>query len=184
LTDQPEDRFVAGRELFVEDTKQPLVVRSAKPVDDGPGWWLSFEGHADRSSVEPLRGRYLEAEIALDDLRASGAALWDEVVGLTVRDLDGHELGQVAEVYRAGESEVYAVRGGPAGDFDVPARREFVLEFDPPNGRLVVDAARLDLDPAPVERPSRQRRRPRWSRHGAGARPTADQPAADTDGGG
>lgn len=129
--------------------------------------------------MEPLRGRYLEAEIDLDDLRATGAALWDEVIGLTVRDLDDHELGQVAEVYRAGESEVYAVRGGPAGDFEVPARREFVVEFDPPNGRLVVDAARLDVEPAPVERLPRERRRPRWSRHGAGTRTSADQPAAD-----
>ena len=124
--------------------------------------------------MEPLRGRYLEAEIDLGALRESGAALWDEVIGLTVRDLDGRELGQVAEVYRAGESEVYAVRGGPLGDFDVPARRDFVREFDPPNGRLVVDAARLDLDAAPVPRPPRERRRPRWSRHGAGARPAAD----------
>ena len=107
-------------------------------------------------------------------MRESGAALWDEVVGLTVRDLDGHELGQVAEVYRAGESEVYAVRGGPVGDFDVPARRDFVREFDPPNGRLVIDAARLDLGPAPVPRTPRERRRPRWSRHGAGARPSVE----------
>ena len=174
MTDTPEARFVPGSELFVEGTKRPLVLRVARPVDDGPGWWLSFERHPDRSSVEALRGRYLEAEVALDALRASGAALWDEVIGLTVHDVDGRDLGQVAEVYRAGEAEVYAVRGGPLGDFDVPAVRDFVREFDPPNGRLVVDAALLDLEPPSEGRPPRERRRPGWSRHGAGARTTSE----------
>lgn len=154
------------------------MLRIAKPVDDGPGWWLAFERHPDRSSVEPLRGRYLEADVALDALRSSGAALWDEVIGLTVHDVDGRELGRVEEVYRAGEAEVYVVKGGPLGDFDVPSVHDFIREFDPPNGRLVVDSSLLDLGQAREPRPPRERRRPRWSRHGAGAR-TATEPGSD-----
>jgi ribosomal 30S subunit maturation factor RimM len=146
------------------------VLRSAKPVDDGPGWFLAFERHPDRSSVEALRGRYLEADVSVDALRASGAALWDEVVGLTVRDLAGRELGRVAEVYRAGEAEVYVVSGGPFGEFDLPAVRDFIRTFDPPGGQLVVDVEALDLAEPKAGRPNRARRRPRWSRHGAGAR--------------
>jgi hypothetical protein len=89
-----------------------------------------------------------------------------------VRDPDGNELGTVEEVYRAGEAEVYAVRGGPFGDFDVPAVHDFIKTFDPPNGQLVVDSVRLDLGAKPEPRPPRERRPRRWSRHGAGTRTT------------
>jgi ribosomal 30S subunit maturation factor RimM len=177
LSDQPEARFIAGHEVYVEGMTRPLVLRIAKPVEGGPGWWLAFEGRRDRASVETLRDRYLEAEVALDELRASGAALWDEVVGLTVHDVDGRELGRVDEVYRAGEAEVYVVRGGPLGDFDLPVVRDFIRTFDPPNGQLVIDASLLDLEPPREARRPGPRRRPRWSRHGAGSQ-AAPEPSS------
>jgi len=80
----------------------------------------------------------------------------------------------VAEVYRVGETEVYTVRDGPVGEFDVPAVRDIIKVFDPRAGRIVVDEAVLDLDAAPVEQAARPPRRRRWSRHGKG--PTGPDP--------
>jgi len=40
---------------------------------------------------------------------------------------------------------VFVVKGGPAGEFDVPAVREFVRILAPRRGEIVVDAAALDL---------------------------------------
>jgi 16S rRNA processing protein RimM len=168
LTDEPEARFGAGSLLYLEGSTAPLVVRDGRPVEDGPGWWLTLDGHPDRTSVEPLRNRYLEADVSLDAVRAAGAALWDEVVGSTVRDLRGRDLGRVVDVYRAGGAEVYTVRGGPLGEFDVPAVRDYVREFAPDRGELVVDVDALELD-EPEPRPRKPRRVPRWSRHGAGS---------------
>jgi hypothetical protein len=112
---------------------------------------------------------------------ADGAAYWHEVVGSTVKDSTGAVLGTVADVYRAGESEVYVVRGGPAGEFDVPAVRHVITTFAPERGELIVDEAVLDLSAAPVDAPapSRPRRRPRWSRHGkGGGAPKPEAPEA------
>src|SRR6185312_11010418 len=113
-------------------------------------------------------------EIAVDraaDL-AEGAAYWHEVVGSKVRDSTGAVLGTVADVYRAGEAEVYVVRGGPAGEFDLPAIRDVITTFAPERRELVVDEAVLDLEGRAVEAPPAAarppRRRPRWSRHGKG----------------
>ena len=92
---------------------------------------------------------------------------------MTARDLTGRELGRIAEVYRAGGAEVYVVRGGPLGDFDLPAVRDFIKTFDPPARELSVDVEALDLVPPPASRPPRIRRPPRWSRHGAGGRDAA-----------
>jgi 16S rRNA processing protein RimM len=182
LTDRPEDRFAPGSILHLEGDDRPLTLAWAKPVDGGPGWRLRFEEIPDRDAAERLRDAYLE--IAVDrstDLEA-GAAYWHEVIGARVLDAAGAELGRVADVYRAGESEVYVVRGGPPGEFDMPAVRDVITTFAPERGEIVVDASVLDLESRPVDapapRPGRERRRPRWSRHGKGgpAAPGASQP--------
>ena len=181
LTDHPEQRFALGNVLHVEGDDRPLTVAAAQPVEDGPGWRLSFEEVPDRQRAEPLREVYLEIEVdRATDLEA-GAVYWHEVVGATVRDSHGAVLGSVADVYRAGETEVYVVRGGPPGEFDVPAVRDIITTFAPERGEIVVDEAILDLGGAPVEaKPAvrKERRRPRWSRHGKGAKPASDAPGS------
>jgi 16S rRNA processing protein RimM len=182
LTDRPEIRFAPGQELHLEGDARPLTVASAEPVEDGPGWRLRFREVPDRAAAERLRERYLE--IAVDraaDLEA-GAAYWHDVIGASVRDSRGGELGLVADVYRAGETEVYVVRGGPVGEFDLPAVRSIITTFAPERREIVVDEAALNLGDAggdaPPDRPARAaRRRPRWSRHGKGGRgPQAADP--------
>lgn len=176
LTDHPERRFAAGSTLFVEGERKPLTVASASPVADGPGWWLTLRQVGSRSAAEGLRDRYLEAEVAPDEGLEPGQAYWHEVVGAEVVGAAGRSLGRVAEVYRVGEAEVYVVRDGPAGEFDLPAVRGIVTEFEPAKGRIVVDEAALNLEDAgasPESAPAAvERRHPRWSRHGKGSAET------------
>jgi 16S rRNA processing protein RimM len=177
LTDRPEDRFAAGNILHVEGDPQPLTITSAEPVEDGPGWRLRFREVPDRTRAEPLREAYLEIAVDRGADLVDGAAYWHEIVGAVVRDSQGRELGRVADVYRAGESEVYVVRGGLVGDFDLPAVRDVITTFAPERGELIVDEGVLDLAAPPVEAPAAAerapRRRPRWSRHGKGPREAA-----------
>ena len=188
LTDRPEARFAPGRVLHLEGDARPLTVAEAKPVEDGPGWRLRFREVPNRQASERLREAYLEIEVDREADLEQGSAYWHEVVGATVRDSTGAELGKVADVYRAGESEVYVVRGGPHGELDIPAVRTVITEFAPERGELVVDESVLDLAAPAVDAPAKTavpRRRPRWSRHGKGPRPApADNGAAATDEGG
>jgi len=181
LTDQPEARFVAGRVLHVEGDPRPLTVSAAQPVEDGPGWRVHFREIHDRAAAERLREAYLEIEVDRSADLADGAAYWHEVIGSKVKDSTGAVLGTVADVYRAGEAEVYVVRGGPAGEFDLPAVRTVITTFAPERGELVVDESVLDLAgpviDAPVAAKRTARRRPRWSRHGKGGGATAGGPA-------
>jgi 16S rRNA processing protein RimM len=185
LTDRPEARFAAGVVLYLEGDSRPLTVVSSQSVADGPGWWLRFREAPDRAAAERLREGYLEIEIDRSSDLAAGAAYWHEVIGSTVRDSTGAELGRVADVYRAGENEVYVVRGGPAGEFDVPAIHDVITTFAPERGELVVDEGVLDLAAPAIDAPAATarvaRRRPRWSKHGKGGRGGGD--AADASGG-
>jgi 16S rRNA processing protein RimM len=177
LTDHPEARFGAGNVLHLEGDDRPLTIMSGVPVEDGPGWRLRFREVPDRAAAEPLRDGYLEATVDRAADLPDGAAYWHDVIGSTVKDTSGVVLGTVSDVYRAGETEVYVVRGGAVGEFDVPAVRDVITTFAPERGELVVDAAVLDLDAPVIDRPvaaaggSPPRRRPRWSRHGKGPKP-------------
>jgi 16S rRNA processing protein RimM len=185
LTDRPEARFATGQVLHVEGDARPLTIEAAHPVEDGPGWRLVFEEAPNRQAAEWLRDAYLEVEVDREADLEAGAAYWHEVIGSTVRDSQGVELGKVADVYRAGETEVYVVRGGEVGEFDLPSVRDIITTFAPERGELVVDEDVLDLGGAVVEaspKTAKPRRRHRWSRHGKGPRPGSDgAPALTTE---
>jgi 16S rRNA processing protein RimM len=166
LTDRPEDRFVAGAVLYREGEDRPLTIASAEAVADGPGWRIRFREVTTRDAADALRGAYLESVVRPEEDLARGSYYWHEVIGCTVRGVDGMELGTVRDIYRIGETEVFTVEGGPFGAFDLPAVRAFVRIFAPRRGEIVVDAESLDLrvprsrTPDP-ERPKAPRRRTR-----------------------
>jgi 16S rRNA processing protein RimM len=181
LTDKPEQRYRSGSVLYREGSSEPLTIASAEPVADGPGWRLRFREVATREAADALRNAYLEAEVHPAGELARGEVYWHEVIGATVRDLDGTDLGVVQDVYRVGENEVYVVRGEPFGAFDVPSVRAFIRVFAPRRGEIVVDAEALDLR-APkgrlpeAERPKAPRRRSRRSATPIDPRPAAGEP--------
>jgi 16S rRNA processing protein RimM len=166
LTDRPEERFRPGAVLHREGSDTPLTIGSAEAVADGPGWRLRFAEVTTREAADALRGAYLETVVHPLGELARGEVYWHEVVGVTVRDLEGRDLGTVQDVYRVAENEVYVVRGEPYGSFDLPAVRAFIRVFAPRRGEIVVDADALDLQPPKTrrtdpDRPRAPRRRTR-----------------------
>ncbi|MCI0583104.1 MAG: ribosome maturation factor RimM [Chloroflexi bacterium] len=183
LTDRPEDRFAPGRTLYREGSTAALTIVASGPVEDGPGWRLHFREVTSRTAAERLREAWLETEVDRTADLEPGAAYWHEVVGSEVRGLNGSVLGTVADVYRVGEAEVVVVRGGPAGEFDVPIVKDIVRTFAPERREIVVDEAILDLGSLPVDaRPAAPpRKRPRWSRHGKGGSPGPSESPASSE---
>jgi len=145
LSDEPS-RFAVGSTLFVEGDDRPLTIAWTGPAK--PGLLVRFRELHDRESVEALRDRYLE--VIPDAPLPADTWYWHELLGLQARTTDGEILGTVTDVFRAGESEVYVIDGGPRGEVLVPAVRSVVVELAPGMGRLVVDPAALGLGAAPA----------------------------------
>jgi 16S rRNA processing protein RimM len=184
LTDRPERRFTPGARLHPEGSDEVLTIAAASPVADGPGWWLTFREVGDRTAAERLRNLYLETDVDVDAEREPGRWLWHELVGLAARSGDGRDLGRIHDIYRAGETEVFVLRG-PAGELDVPGVRGIVLELAPERGEIVVNLDALDLDARPVDdKPVRPRDRRRQGAKRAepevvSAAPPAPDPGPD-----
>jgi 16S rRNA processing protein RimM len=131
LTDHPE-RLAEGESIWIEDEPTPRSILEA-------GWggrvpYIRLEGIADRDAAERLVGRYLEAPA---NPLPPDTYYWHQLIGLTAVDEAGSELGQVVEVFRAGENEVYRIEGAGA-ELLIPALRDVVRSIDLAAGRMVV----------------------------------------------
>ena len=131
LTDHPE-RLAEGESIWIEDEATPRSILEA-------GWggrvpFIRLEGISDREAAERLVGRYLEAPASP---LPPDTYYWHQLIGLTAVDEAGSELGQVVEVFRAGENEVYRIEG-PDTELLIPALRDVVRSIDLQDGRMVV----------------------------------------------
>ena len=131
LTDHPE-RLTVGEPVWLEDEAEPR--RILESAWGGRVPVLRLEGVSDRAAAERLAGRFLEAP---PTPLAPDAFYWHQLIGLSVADAEGAVLGELVEVFRAGENEVYRIEG-PGGELLVPALRDVVRSIDLEARRMVV----------------------------------------------
>ena len=95
---------------------------------------LHLDRFTTREAAERLSDRYLEApaQELPDD-----TYYWDDLVGLRVDEPDGTHVGELVEIFRAGDNEVYRIVG-ERGERLVPALRRSVLRIDLAAGRMVI----------------------------------------------
>ncbi|HWH36264.1 MAG TPA: ribosome maturation factor RimM [Candidatus Limnocylindrales bacterium] len=148
LTDDPE-RFARGSVVHPEGTDATLTIADVRD-NRPPGLIVRFEEVPDRDTAESLRDVYLEADVAEAAL-PEGAHYWHDIVGSRVLTAAGKDLGEVVDVFRVGESEVYTVRGAQGEETLVPAVSSIVTELAPAEKRIVVDAVALGLEEPPTE---------------------------------
>ena len=132
LTDWPE-HLAPGALIFVEGEEQPRVVRELQTAGRVPV--LSLDAVETREAAEALIGRYIEVEA--QDL-PEGSYYWHQLVGLRVFDEARMPLGELVEVFRAGENEVYRVLREDGGELLLPAVRDVIRDIDIAAGRMVV----------------------------------------------
>jgi 16S rRNA processing protein RimM len=112
-----------------------LTVEAARPFGDR--WIVQFEDCVDRSQAERIRGVELEAEA----VEIPGKLWVHELVGATVFDAAGTELGSVSAVEANPASDLLVLAGGGL----IPLR--FVTHSDTVSHTLVVDIPEGLLDP-------------------------------------
>jgi 16S rRNA processing protein RimM len=133
LSSERPERLAPGSVLYAEDLT--LVVEKVRPHSGR--WLVCFAGINDRTAAEALLGAVLTG----DALPTEEGELWvHELIGASVRDRAGRDLG-----------EVRAVEANPASDLlvldgDVLVPMAFVVEqgpgfvvVDPPEGLLDVN---------------------------------------------
>jgi 16S rRNA processing protein RimM len=136
LTTNVDDRLSAGMVLRVGERE--LTIASLRPHTDR--WIVWFEGIDDRTAAEALRGRRLYAPPLDPD--ADPDALWvHELLGATVVDTTGAEVGTVTDMIENPASDLLVIDDGPLVPlvFVTGWDDERRVVIDPPDGLFDLD---------------------------------------------
>lgn len=137
-TDEPELRFAQGSRLDTDPADLgPLTVAGSKRHSGE--LLVRFEGISDRDAAAELRGTWLTVDSATiappedpDEFRDA------DLVGLSVRTVDGTHVGTVDDVLHSGQ-DVLVIKPTDGRDVMVPFVKPLVPEVDIPGGFLTID---------------------------------------------
>jgi 16S rRNA processing protein RimM len=150
LTDRPDEILAEGQSVWPGDTEgqlletaEPLAIRTVRPFKRG--FLVRFEGATDRTTAEPLAGRYLLVE--RDRLSEPEADEWyyHELLGMQVVTEAGDAVGVVREVFEAAPADLLDVEMGEGSRRLVPMSKQIIravdresrtIRIDPPAGLL------------------------------------------------
>lgn len=140
-TDEPGQRFAAGSMLRARRPgaqPRPLVVETAR--QHGDRLIVRFDGVADRSAADGLRGAVLTVDLAELPPTQDPDEFYDhQLVGLAVELPGGERVGTVADVLHGAGSDLLVVERDGADDALIPFVQQLVPVVDVAAGRIVVD---------------------------------------------
>lgn len=116
--------FAEGRELKIESAREHKGFLLAK-----------LEGIDDVNAAMTLKGKQLTIDRA-DAKLPKGEYFLQDIIGASVVNEDGVELGKLAEIMETPASRIYVVRG--EREHLIPAVPEFILKTDAENGVITV----------------------------------------------
>ena len=135
-TDFPEERFAAGKKVFVGAGERRTIVASrfhqGRPV-------IALEGIETMNDAEALAGA--ELTIDTDELMTlpRGTYYRHELVGCEVLDTEGRLIGEVAAVEGPLEMSRLVINA-PHGEVLIPLVADICVEIDPAAKRIRIAA--------------------------------------------
>ena len=145
-TDEPERRFAVGSSVSVEASGQTLIVDRVRTHQGR--LLVGFDGVADRTAGEALRGSVLLAEVDPAEEPDDPDEFYDrQLVGLAVRSGDGAAVGEVVQVVHLPAQDALEVRTHDDRTLLVPFVEALVPTVDVDEGYVVVADVRGLLDP-------------------------------------
>lgn len=147
-TDDPEDRFAAGKTLRLKRPRgsgeSTVVIESVRPHTGR--LLVRLRGVADRDGADALRGSLFIVDSAdLPPIDDPDEFYDHQLEGLTVRTIAGEPVGTVIEVLHTPGGELLSIRSETDDEILVPFVAEIVprvsltdgvIEIDPPEGLL------------------------------------------------
>jgi 16S rRNA processing protein RimM len=128
-----------GARLFLKvkerSPAEPFILGASRRL--GARLGLKLRGVDTPERARTLSGAAILVEVEDLPALAEGQYYHYQIVGMTVVDRDGTELGSIAEVLETGGTDVYVVRGGER-ELLLPATDEVILEIDLDAGRMTV----------------------------------------------
>ena len=134
LTEFP-DRFASLRQVFVGDDAKPFPVERAH--SHGKFVLLKLAGVDSDTDAENLRDQLVQVSVTDAVPLKPGQVYLYQLVGLTVKTVEGETLGKIAEILDTRAHDVLVVNDGTR-EILIPAIPEFLQEINVERGEVIV----------------------------------------------
>jgi len=134
-TDFPE-RLKDGSTVFLGGKHKPATIRQIRHHNDG--LLLGFEGVETPESAGLLRNQMVYVKTSAQPALPAGQYYHYQVIGMTVVEDSGIELGRLTEIIETGANDVYVVTSDEGKELLLPSIEQVVLDVDVEANRMIV----------------------------------------------
>lgn len=129
MTDFPE-RLKPGAHVYLGDKKASIKITRRRPHNEG--LLLGFEGVKNAEDVARYRGLVMYVRAQDRPALPEGEYYHHQILGLTVQDESGADLGVITEIIETGANDVYVITPAtqPARDILIPALKQVILDVN------------------------------------------------------
>ncbi|NLB62184.1 MAG: 16S rRNA processing protein RimM [Clostridiales bacterium] len=133
------ERFNALDSAFLElkNEYKPIKVLSKKILSDSV--IVTIEGIKDRNAAELLRNKYICVDRKNARKLPEGEYFIVDLIGCSVVDTNGNDLGILNDVFHTGANDVYQIKG-EKGIILIPALKKLLHLVDIENKQITLDA--------------------------------------------
>ncbi|MCI1975318.1 MAG: ribosome maturation factor RimM [Limosilactobacillus sp.] len=139
-TDFVNERFAKGAKLYlesIEGTPLELEIESARPHKGSI--LVKFVGYDNINDVEKFRNQELRVSEEDQQPLEEGTYYYHQIIGLTVKTIDGRELGTIKEILSPGANDVWVVQRPHKADLLLPKIDDVIKNVDLDNGVVEVE---------------------------------------------
>lgn len=134
-TDFP-DRLQRGMRLYLGEAYRPVIIRSRRQHNEG--LLLAFEEFPDKDSLQQMRNLPLFVRSEDSPDLPEGKYYQHQLVGMSVVQEDGTELGTVTETLDTGATAVIVVRTSLGKEILLPSIKDVIRSVDVDSRRITV----------------------------------------------
>lgn len=141
-TDFPEERFKVGQKLMIikdEKVLEELTVSSSH-ISKGT-YIVGFEEYDNINYIEHFKGGWLAIDADQQQELPEDEYYQHEIIGLTVKTIEGRDLGTIKEILALGSNDVWVIKRHEAKKKDVllPYIEEVVKSVNLETGEVLVE---------------------------------------------
>ena len=138
-TDFVAERFAKGQDLYLQQAGEPLklIVESAR---QHKGFILvKFVGYDNINDVQAFRDHELMVSGKDQQPLEDGQYYYHQIIGLSVKTVDGEELGTIKEILSPGANDVWVVQRDGKKDLLLPVIDDVFKDVDLDAGEVTVE---------------------------------------------
>jgi 16S rRNA processing protein RimM len=133
ITDFPE-RLQPGVTVLVGEQHQQKRIRSRRVHNKG--LLVSFDGYTTPETVGTLRNALVYVPTADRPPLPEGEYYHHQLLGLSVLNDEGQDLGRIIQILTTGANDIYVVRGEGGAEILLPAIDAVIREIDLEKGLI------------------------------------------------